>query len=206
MILQPIVEGQGDERALPLLLRRLIDEAQAWDVVVERPHRRRRAELMKKDTLQKAIHVARLTEGCSSILVLFDADDDCPKELAPRLEEWAREVAGATPCSVVMANREYEAWFLASIESLRGICRIRPDAISHPEPENPRGAKGHLKKRMELAGQRYSPVVDQVSLTAKFDLVITYQRCRSFRKLVTAFGALLRASDALSTPWPPAQW
>jgi len=142
MIIQPIVEGQGDEAAVPLLLRWLRDEAQAWGLEVGRPHRRRRKLLVKKDSLQSALRVAALRENCAAILVLFDADDDCPKELAPTLEEWAREAAGGKPCAVVMANREYEAWFLASIEALRGWGAILPDATSHHEPEVPRDAKG----------------------------------------------------------------
>ena len=115
MIIQPIVEGQGDEAAVPLLLRRLRDEAQAWELEFGRPHRKRRTQLVKRDSLQSAVRVAALRADCAGILVLFDADDDCPAELAPTLEQWAREAAGAIPCAVVMANREYEAWFLASI-------------------------------------------------------------------------------------------
>ena len=42
MIIQPIVEGQGDEAAVAVLLRRLRDEAKAWGLEIGRPHRRRR--------------------------------------------------------------------------------------------------------------------------------------------------------------------
>src|SRR5438270_7446826 len=107
MMIQPIVEGQGEEAAVPLLLRRLRDEAQAWTLDVAKPHRRRRTQLVKKDSLQTAVRVAALREDCAGILILFDADDDCPKELAPSLEEWAREAAAGKVCAVVMANREY---------------------------------------------------------------------------------------------------
>ena len=145
MIIQPIVEGQGDVAAVPLLLRRLRDEAQAWRLGVGRPHRRRRTELVKKDSLQRTVRVAALRDDCAGILILFDADDDCPAELAPTLQEWAREAAGSRPCAVVLANREYEAWFLASIEALRGKAAILPQAVSHPDPEGPRDAKGELE-------------------------------------------------------------
>ena len=52
------------------------------------------------------------------------------------------------PCYVVMPNREYEAWFLATIESLRGTRGIRDDATPHPDPESPRGAAEELRRRM----------------------------------------------------------
>ena len=120
MKIQPIVEGHGELSSVPILLRRLRDEAQAWGVEIAAPHRRPRSRLVNRDTLQNAIRVAALAQDCGGILVLFDADDDCPMGLAPDLEGWARAAAGATPCFIIMANREYEAWFLASIGSLRG--------------------------------------------------------------------------------------
>ena len=205
MIIQPIVEGQGDEAAVPLLLRRLRDEAQAWGLEVGRPHRRRRTQLVKKDSLQSAVRVAALREDCAGILILFDADDDCPAELTPTLEQWAREAASGIPCAVVMANREYEAWFLASIEALHGRAGIPPEATSHPHPETPRDAKGELERRMPR-GASYSATVDQAPLTAHLDLQSAYRRCRSFRKLVSAFGALAAAAGVAPAVWPPAAW
>ena len=205
MIIQPIVEGQGEETAVPLLLRRLQDEAHAWGFEVGRPHRRRRTQLVKKDTLQSAVRVAALREDCAGILVLFDADDDCPRELAPTLEQWAREAAGGKYCAVVLANREYEAWFLAGIEALRGTSGVLPDANSHPDPESPRDAKGELERRMP-PGASYSPSVDQEKLTAHFDLERAYRRCRSFRKLASAFAGLAAAAGVVPAVWPPAAW
>jgi hypothetical protein len=179
-MIQPIVEGQGEVEAAPVLLRRLRDEAQAWDLEVARPHRKHRTQLVRKDSLQTAVRVAALGSDCQAILILFDADDDCPKDRAPLLEQWASEAAGGRPCAVVMANREYEAWFLASIETLRGTAGIRADATSHPDPELPRDAKGELERRMAPRAN-YSPTVDQARLTARLDLGDAYRRCRSFR-------------------------
>lgn len=205
MIIHPIVEGQGEEEAVPLLLRRLRDAAQIWDLEVGRPIRQRRGQLVKKDTLQRAVRLATVREDCAGILVLFDADDDCPAELAPTLEAWAREAADGKPCTVVMANREYEAWFLSGVEALRGVCRIVPEAESHPDPESVRGAKEEIEKRMP-SGASYSPPVDQAKLTAHLDLERAYRSCRSFRKLVNAFGALAAAAGAVPIAWPPAAW
>jgi len=205
MMIQPIVEGQGDLAAVPLLLRRLRDEAQAWGLEVGTPHRKQRTQLVRKDSLQSAVRVAALGENCAAILILFDADDDCPKVLAPTLEKWAREAAGEKPCAVVMANREYEAWFLASIETLRGRAAIQQNASSHPDPETPRDAKGTLERLM-TPGASYSPTVDQAALTTHLDLAVTYQRCRSFRKLVRAFGELAVAAGVAPAVWPPRTW
>jgi hypothetical protein len=205
VILQPIVEGQGDEAAAPVLLRRLAEHAEAWGVQIARPHRRKRAQLVQKNSLQTAVRVARLTPDCGAILILFDADDDCPKDLAPTLASWAIEAANPVLCAIVMANREYEAWLLGGVESLRGIGSIRADAEAHPDPEAPRDAKGELEDRM-LPGAGYLPTADQARLTAQVDLASAYRSCRSFRKLVGAFGEFLATSGMAPAEWPPAGW
>ena len=205
MTIQPIVEGQGEVAAVPLLLRRLRNEAQAWGLDVARPHRRHRTQMVRKDSLQDAVRLAVLAQDCVGVLILLDADDDCPKDLAPTLEGWAQEAAGTVSCVVVMANREYEAWFLASMEVLRGSAGILPDASSHPDPETPRDAKGQLELRMRQ-GASYSPTVDQARLTAHINLESAYRNCRSFRKLVSAFGALATAAGVTPAAWPPAAW
>lgn len=205
MILQPVVEGQGDEAAVPVLLRRLVEAAQCWEVQIARAHRRKRSQLMQKDSLQKAVQVATLRPGCSCVLVLFDADDDCPKEVAGKLSQWAQEACGPIPCAVVLATREYEAWLLAGIGTLRGISRVREDAGIHPSPEAPRDAKGEMAERMQ-PGAGYLPTVDQARLTDSFDLAAAYRACRSFRKLVKSFGALLSAAGMPPPMWPPPDW
>jgi hypothetical protein len=112
-----------------------------------------------------------IKQDCQAILLILDGDrkNDCPKNQAPEILRWAQAEAAGTACAVVMAYREYEAWFLASIESLRGKRGIRDDATSHPEPEAPRGAKGHLELRME-DGRSYHGTADQPALTAEFDM------------------------------------
>ena len=105
-----------------------------------------------------------------------------------------------------MAYREYEAWFLGSIESLRGKRGIRQDAESHPDPEQPKGAKGQLDARMQ-AGRSYSETADEPALSAEFDMRPTYQKCRSFRHLVKVFGELAAAGgSAPQAAWPPPAW
>jgi uncharacterized protein DUF4276 len=134
MRVQPIVEGYGEGDAVPVLLRRLRAESGAYGFEVNRPIRRHRSDFVNEDSLRKSVRLALLQDECRAILILFDGDDDCPGTLAPTVEAWAQDEAGQVPCVVVIANREYEAWFIASIESLRGKRGILADAISHPRP------------------------------------------------------------------------
>ena len=205
MRIQPTVEGDGEVQAVPVLLRRLRDESKAFDVDVGKPILRKRSEFIQDGPLRKAIRLALLRDRCDAILILFDADDACPAELAPVIQGWAQNEAGAIPVAVVIACREYEAWFLASMESLRGFRGILPAATSHPEPEFPRGAKEQLEDRME-AGRSYSETADQAPMTARFDMRAAYARCRSFRRMARAFGLLVSGMGGPIYDWPPPAW
>ncbi len=204
-MIQPIVEGFGEVEATPVLLRRLLSEAGVYEFGIGTPIRRKRSELVRRDPVHRAVQLARLRPDCRAILILFDSDDDCPRELAPRIEEWATEEAGEIPCAVVMAHREYEAWFLAAVESLRGTRGVRDDAESHADPESPRGAKEQLEKRMRR-GRSYSEKADQAALTARLDLAAAFSRCRSFRRMTSAVRGLLQTVGVELSEWPPAAW
>lgn len=192
MKIQPIVEGHAEVDAFPVLLRRLRDEAGAWGLEVGKPIRQKRTQLIQQQPLANAVEVALLQPQCAAVLILFDADDDCPAELGPAIQTWASTAAGdRAPCAVVLAKCEYEAWFLSTLEP------------PHPNPEGVRGAKEELANR--LAG-RYSATADQASLSAALNLGLAYQRCRSFRRLVRAFGLLTASLGVCPDPWPPTAW
>ena len=205
MKIQPIVEGYGEVKALPVLLRRLVEEAEVWSVGVGRPIRKPRNQLVRETELKKAVRLALLQPDCSAVLILFDGNSDCPAELGPAVQEWAAAEAGGVPCEVVIAHREYEAWFLAAVESLRGQRRIPSDAQPHPNPEQPRDAKGHLEGRME-SGATYLETTDQPALSASFSFTDAYRHSRSFRKLAYAFGRLVGSMGQEVGEWPPAFW
>lgn len=202
MRIKPIVEGPGDVAAIPELLRRLQFEygLGGHEVTIARPIKWKRSCFNSEDHVQRAVRLAKAEPGCSGILIIFDSDDDCPKTHAARVTEWSRREAGATPCEVVMAHREYEAWFLATLESLRGRRGIREDAVSEVTPEGIRGAKEKLETKMRPT-MSYSETTDQVALTSQADFRSTYAVCRSFRRLVRAFRNLLASSGAVVNEW-----
>lgn len=205
MKIQPIVEGHGEVSAFPILLRRFVDQAGVWSVGIGRPIRKPRNQLVRETELRRAVRLALIQPECTSVLVLFDGDSDCPAELGPVVQEWAAAEAGDVPCEVVIAYKEYEAWFLASIESIQGYRRIRADAQPHPNPEQPRGAKGQLEARMER-GATYLETTDQPALSARFSLATAYRRSRSFRKLASSFGRLVQSMGQEVDEGPPACW
>jgi len=191
----PIVEGQSEAESVPILLRRIIRETlSVSNVEVVRPFRVKRNRIAKEGQLERAIKMTlRDRADVGAILVLLDADDDCPAHLGPQLLQRAQS-ATRIPVGVVLATRETEAWFLGAKESLRGIRGIRADAEAPPNPETIRGAKEHLSRNME--GRRYLPVDDQAALAAEFDISAASGSCPSFRRLVAKIGELVERMHA----------
>jgi Domain of unknown function (DUF4276) len=205
MNIQPIVEGYGEVGAVPVLLRRLCDAAGAYTLGVNAPIRRLRADLVRENSMRKAVQLARLQPDCGAILIIFDSDDDCPKDLAVPVQTWAQTESSPIPCFVVIPTREFESWFLATIESLRGVRGILLGATSHSDPDSPRGAAEELRKRM-TPNRSYSKRADQPAFTDRFDMATAYRRCRSFRRMVNAFGLLAASVGITLEQWPPSEW
>jgi hypothetical protein len=190
-----IVEGHGDVSALPVLLRRLIAEiGSEVQPTILRPFRIGRYSTAKVGELERAIQatVNRL-ESPRFILIVLDAEDDCPAEFGPKLLQQAQKCRSDIPIGVVIANREFEAWFLASLDSLRGHGRISASAVFEGDPESVRGAKEYLTGQME-GSRRYSESVDQAKFAAIFDIQTTRTRSPSFAKLWSEVERLLDSS------------
>jgi hypothetical protein len=84
------------------------------------------------------------------------------------------------PIAVILAKLEYEAWFLAAAESLRGRRNLPMDLASPEDPESIRGAKEWLTKQMP-AGQSYTATEDQAAFTHIFEMNAA-RRAASFDK------------------------
>jgi hypothetical protein len=186
----PIVEGHAEVESIPALMWRVLNERGIYQIQVAKPVRVKRYQVVKAGQLEKAIELARSRRNCGAIVVLLDADDDCPKDLADSLLSRAQNVAAALPISVVLPKFEFEAWFLGSIESLHGICGIT-DVASPPlgGAETKRGAKEWLSQQMHE--RSYLETADQLILTRHFSFEAAHRQCRSFRKFMKDFEAIL---------------
>ena len=205
MKMYPIVEGHGEVAAAPVLLRRLLVKASCHHIGVVRPIRRTQSQFRSKEGIQNGVRLAFLQPECAAVVILFDGEDDCPKELGEQIRAWAQEAAAGKPCDVVVAYREYETWFLAALESLRGLYGISPNAIASANAESRRGAKEALEEFMP-SDRAYSETGDQPGMSNRFDMQAAHQRNRSFRKLVKTIGDLLVQLNHPLPTWPPASW
>jgi Domain of unknown function (DUF4276) len=194
--------GDGEVAALPVLIRRIAARIDPELYVhVPRPVLVKRSRMSDQfGDLERAIElVVRHIQEPAGILVLLDADDDDPATLAPRLLKRVQAHRSDIPSAVVLASREYEAWFLAAAESLRGRRGLADDLVSPANPDEIRDAKGWLRRNMP-GNRKYTETADQPALTDLFDLDLARSRSPSFDTCYREIEQLLRG---LIRPSPP---
>ena len=193
-----IVEGPGDKTSVPSLVRRILYERlERYDIVVSQSKvAHTKSKLLVK--LEKFLEYA-LLENCAAILVILDADDQCPLEQTEDLVERATGLSLNVPVAIVYANSEYETWFICSLsqhtgEGIRSHLGISPLVISPNDVESITSAKGWLTRNMP-SGRRYKETVHQDPLTHHIDLDLTHSKSRSFRRLCHAIEEIVHAID-----------
>lgn len=167
-----IVEGKGEVAAVPILLRRIAAQVSPNTLVnALRPIRVQRNRILKEGQLERAVELAarRIGKAQGGVLILLDADDGCPKELADEMLRRAHAAREDQHIRAVLAKREYEAWFLAAARSIAGQREIDESTEPPSEPESIRGAKEWLSRCMP-SNRAYSPTRDQPALTDAFDM------------------------------------
>jgi Domain of unknown function (DUF4276) len=192
----PIVEGHGEDSAIRTLLQRIWTELLGGDYVdVLKPIRGKRFKLVKTEELERALNLAILKlrlSGSSDpcmVLVLLDAETDLPCQLGPELLRRARELRSDADIACIIANVEYETWFVAAARSLSTYLNIPQDEILPEFPEQDRCGKGWVQRRFK--GIKYSETVDQPAMTRAMDLMQCRLRAPSFDKLCRELEARL---------------
>lgn len=180
-----IVEGQSEVVGLPVLIRRLLHDCQAYEVGVHRPFRVQRSKVVKPRELEHAIATVLRKRGeTSGILLVLDADDDPADALETELRNRGRTVS-PVPFEAVVVKHEIEALFLAAKPSLRGVRGIRETAAIPGEgPESIRDAAGRLSQNME--GRKYLKVDDLPAFADAVDISMGVANSPSFRRLQQA--------------------
>lgn len=192
MRLLPIVEGQGDMQAVPLLLRRVLHEVCArFDVEVLQVQKRGEWPRVKRD-FDRMYRSARI----ESTSILWVVDFDCEECLDPIIERnWLRQqVARIDPSGrveIVFMIQEYESLFLSDPSC---ICSSYPElseTTTFPsEPEAVRDAKGWISNALPK-GRAYKPTTDQAKLTSRLDLNRLRQTSSSYRRFEKAVISLI---------------
>ena len=184
-----IVEGQGEVLAVPKLCQRILAYLQVthW-LVNERAMRYPRGQLVDArhpsplrpcvpEKLDLVVRAAQRSEKASAVVVLCDADDDCPATWGP---DASRVISTILPGGADMPFREYEAWLLWNrSDNERNHAKLSA-------PEQIRDAKGAMARFVP----NYRPTAHQLEETKRLDVAHVRARSDSFDKLVRILATL----------------
>jgi hypothetical protein len=191
-----IVEGHGEVKALPILLNRAREKfASELHLKIYEPIRVKVNRFLRSEQeFYKYIRLAseRAANLNGHVLILLDCEDDCPAKNGPTLLERAKQIREDVSFIVVLASREYETWFIAAANSLRGVSGLPADLTPPSNPERIRGAKEWLSRHLSSG---YDEVRHQFEFTRAFD----FDEASS----VESFSRLLRKLRVLMTSATP---
>ncbi|HEX5337065.1 MAG TPA: DUF4276 family protein [Gallionella sp.] len=192
MKLLPVVEGDGDKAAVPLLLRRMLQERHGiFDCKILTPHVRGDLPGVRRNF--ENWFKAAIKEQAAILWVLdFDcADCDCVKLEADKLKQRAQEIHAGWPFEVAFMVQEFETLFLCDPESTRSVLKAIPAATVFPsDAETVRGAKEWLSSAMPK-GIAYKPMTHQAKISAALRLDILCANSPSFSHLDNALQRLI---------------
>lgn len=182
-----IVEGHGDDGAIRPLLERIWYEMLGGDYLEVMPWRGRQGQLLQEKGLKRAVEALaiKLSSGKPEssallILILMDSEKTCPKELAPKLIEWAKQARSDFPIACALPHPMFETWFVASAASLSGYNDLPENLAVPDDPEGNNLGKGWIKNHLP---RKYSETVDQPRFVTKMNLDACRERSPSFDKL-----------------------
>ena len=211
-------EGHGEVSALPILIRRLLKEKNAGDVLYLDKDliRDKPSHLFKWDKNNqrpdlskwaKRIELAARKREVGGVLAVYDGDakkfpagspnDFCPATAA-RMMATAGVQAGAGKLfslSIVFACSEFESWLVAGAESFAGRPLsdgriLLPANVRLPTGDHESRGKGWLEQNCVS----YRPTRDQSALTELLDFqFVRAKKLRSFERLEHSVEQLLEA-------------
>ncbi len=193
--IQPIVEGKCDIEAVRILIRRILQKHQHFDISVLRPHMRGDLPSVKK-RLGDFFEMAALEK--SPILCVLDFDCTFCKDVLAE-ENWFREevqkLRPGYPFEACFIVKEFESLFLWDQAA---ICNLLPVRSGYPFPINPeanRGAKQILTDALVKGkGKSYNPTLHQAKLSSAVDLDLLAKCSPSYQRLEKAVLKLIKHS------------
>jgi hypothetical protein len=207
-VIVPIVEGHGEVRAVPILLHRWLRHRnyhRYFEVHIDGPVRASGAGAIKAEHksgddlgIEHYVEIARLRRP-DAIVVILDADDDAPETVGPQLLDRARKSVPADyPICVVLAKREYEAWFLAAFPCSRFRNGLEASNFALTRRSLPRGldvesiadCKSYVARLVGI--RKYEPTLHQPAFTNILPFTSGMaKRSPSFGRLIADLEAMM---------------
>ena len=194
-----IVEGQTEQGCLERLLQRTWTEllGRTERLQVLEPFRGPRDKLINspsdliktiEQSLQKLYAKAKRDpdpDAMKLLLILLDAEGDCPATLAPQLFKLARDFAPAdVAVSCVMPKRMLENWIVAGASTLGGINNL-PNPLPARDQFEERSGAAWLDEQLRVVSKtrKYKKVIDAKEFINCIDLNECRTNSPSFDKL-----------------------
>ena len=181
-----MVEGDGDVLAVPVLVRRILQAHQRFDVKVLPPHKR--GELPKVKANFSRFFMAAALEKAAVLCVLDFDCAQCVDVLQDErdLGEQAKNIHPDIPFAACLIVKEFESLFLwDEVGTRQALPYILQDTQFPANPEDIRPAKEWLSKA-QPSGMAYKPTAHQAKLAAAVNLDLLSKRSPSFRRLEAA--------------------
>ncbi|MBL0930601.1 MAG: DUF4276 family protein [Alphaproteobacteria bacterium] len=205
-----IVEGDGDQAAVPLLVRRIAADLEFHDFMpAPRPKKAGSIpKLSRIGEIERFVRHAENEPGSDCVLIVLDCDDDCAVQVS---KDWANRLNKSKfgrnkPIAIAFIVREYESLFLASAAELALSTPEREwQASQFPPPENAeamRSAKSALKNCFKV--RKYRETIDQAPFTQACNLSTLRLHSRSFRHLESAVKFLYTSKITPTQVYPQA--
>jgi hypothetical protein len=173
-----IVEGDGDSRAVPVLLRNHLFGCQEYRDLLGKPiNAKGRGNITTRGGVEKFVRIAANRPGCQAVLVFLDSEFEpiCP--LGPDLLSRASGVC-AQPVVICAIEPMFEGWIVASAETM-GIEGLEFEPMQHPS--------GLIEEKMG----KYVKPVDQPRLAHRIDISTARARSKSLERSLNNLDALV---------------
>ncbi len=210
----PIVEGHGEVVSVPPLLHRVWNELFGNPARLEvlQPYLAKQGQLHQPNGLVLGIAVQkafvnlqakrqREPDSTGLVLLVLDAEKECPARLGPSLLNRARMARPDATIACVLAKRMFENWLVAGAGTLGGVNGLPAQLRVPPLPEDV-GGKAWFDQLLRTADPKrprgYSETRDCFQFVRRMDLTAA-RTADSFDKLCREVANLL----PLPPPPPP---
>ncbi len=201
-----ILEGPGDKEAVPTIIREILYQNDVYDLVVQ-PHpiiNQNIPKLWRPGELERFASYG-LRREADSLLIILDADESCPKDVALDFGKRLKALDVAKKVGIAILRSEFEVFFLFSLLSIANRYTDYGWKLEEWNPdqdfETVVGAKGLLTRLMKR-GRSYKETRDQAKFCSALDFDILREQSRSFRHLESMLIWLVRDSEAHDNIYP----
>jgi hypothetical protein len=175
-----VVEGPGDEKAVPVLLRKLHGRQDCYcDCLAAPVVLKGVSNALKQPGIEGYARAAANRSGAVGVLILVDSDGASnPSAYAEELRVRAQGVT-PKPVLVALADPDFEQWLYSSAETLNiGLSAYQP------------GVRGKNEIVTALKPQAYTKPIWQPKLAARVDLDLAMNRSADLQALEAHFRTL----------------